>query len=86
VVRHYSTINDEKLILAAPHPHAEPGEELPERLTGSLLRTLNLDPREITDLVAFLETLTETRTGPNRRPPPAAAGARPTSPGPRPCA
>ena len=85
VVRHYSTINDEKLILAAPHPHAEPGEEQPERPTGSVLRTLNLDPREIADLVAFLDTLTETRTGPNRRPLPAAASARPISPDPRPC-
>ena len=65
VVRHYSTIKDEKLILAAPHPHAEPGE--------------------IADLVAFLDTLTETRTGPNRRPLPAAASARPISPDPRPC-
>jgi len=77
VVRHYSTINEEKLILAAPHPHAEPGEELPARPTGSLLRTLNLGEREIADLVAFLDTLTETRAGPNRRPQPAAAGARP---------
>jgi cytochrome c peroxidase len=85
VVRHYSTINDEKLILAAPHPHAEPGEEQPERPTGSVLRTLNLGEREITDLVAFLDTLTETRTGPNRRPLPAPAGARPISPDPRPC-
>ena len=85
VVRHYSTINDEKLILAAPHPHAEPGEEQPERPTGSVLRTLNLDPREIADLVAFLDTLTETRPGPNRRPLPAAASARPISPDPRPC-
>jgi cytochrome c peroxidase len=87
VVRHYSTITDEKLILAAPHPHAEPGEELPPRPTGSLLRTLNLDAREIADLVAFLNTLTETRAGPIRRPPPSAAagGTRSVSPGAKPC-
>ncbi|MBY0439849.1 MAG: hypothetical protein K2W80_16830, partial [Burkholderiales bacterium] len=80
VVRHYSTITEEKLILAAPHPHADPGEEMPARPTGSLLRTLNLGEREIADLVAFLDTLTETRTGPNRRP-----SARPAGPGSKNC-
>ncbi|MCE2950042.1 MAG: cytochrome-c peroxidase [bacterium] len=87
VVRHYSTITDEKLILAAPHPHAEPGEELPARPTGSLLRTLNLDAREIADLVAFLHTLTETRAGPIRRPPTAApaGGTQLVRSGAKPC-
>jgi cytochrome c peroxidase len=59
VVRHYSTIDAVKLHLAAPHPHADPGEELPARPTESVLRTLNLSEREIADLVAFLETLSE---------------------------
>lgn len=58
VVRHYSEIDAVKLHIAAAHPHAEPGEELPPRPSESVLRTLNLDDREIADLVAFLESLT----------------------------
>lgn len=71
VVRHYSTITDEKLALATPHPHAEPGDEQPRRVEGSLLRRLDLTDREIDDLVAFLGTLTPRRAIP--RPAPALA-------------
>lgn len=66
VVRHYSEIDAVKLHIAAAHPHAEPGEELPPRPAESILRTLNLSGREIADLVAFLESLSERR--PLRRP------------------
>ena len=59
VVRHYSTIDDFKLHIAMPHPHAEPGDDLPSRPTESVLRRLDLNAREIADLVAFLESLTE---------------------------
>jgi cytochrome c peroxidase len=61
VVRHYSEIDEVKLHIAASHPHAEPGEELPPRPAESVLRTLDLDDREIADLVAFLESLTAHR-------------------------
>lgn len=61
VVRHYSEITAEQLHVAAAHPHAEPGEPLPPRPAGSPLRTLSLTAREIDDLVAFLQTLTESR-------------------------
>lgn len=61
VVRHYSEIDAIKLHLAAPHPHIEPGAELPARPAESPLRTLGLSAREIDDLVAFLESLTERR-------------------------
>jgi cytochrome c peroxidase len=61
VVRHYSEIDAIKLHLAVPHPHADMGEELPPRPTENVLRTLNLSEREISDLVAFLESLTEGR-------------------------
>jgi cytochrome c peroxidase len=61
VVRHYSEIDAVKLHIAASHPHAEPGEELPPRPVESVLRTLNLDDRETADLVAFLESLTARR-------------------------
>lgn len=69
VIRHYSEIDAVKLHIAASHPHAEPGEELPPRPAESVLRTLNLGEGEIADLVAFLESLTERR--PSLRPPPA---------------
>lgn len=59
VVRHYSEIDEIKLHIAASHPHPEMGEELPPRPTGSVLRTLSLSEREIADLVAFLESLSE---------------------------
>jgi cytochrome c peroxidase len=75
VVRHYSEIDEVKLHIAASHPHPEMGEELPPRPTESVLRTLNLSEREIADLVAFLESLSERR--PLRRPGAAApAGCR----------
>ena len=61
VVRHYSEIDEIKLHIAASHPHAELGEELPSRPVQGVLRTLNLTEQEIRDLVAFLETLTEPR-------------------------
>ncbi|MCX7199542.1 MAG: hypothetical protein NTW37_16620 [Proteobacteria bacterium] len=61
VVRHYSTIDAVKLHLAMPHSHGEPGDDLPARPTDSVLRTLDLDEREIADLVAFLESLSERR-------------------------
>ena len=57
VVRHYSTIDEVKLHIAAAHPHVEPGEPLPPRPTASVLRTLNLSGAQVADLVAFLETL-----------------------------
>jgi cytochrome c peroxidase len=57
VVRHYSTIDEVKLHIAAAHPHAEPGEPLPPRPTASALRTLNLNDPQVDDLVAFLRTL-----------------------------
>jgi cytochrome c peroxidase len=59
VVRHYSTIDPVKLHLAMPHSHGEPGDDLPPRPTETLPRTLDLTEREIADLVAFLESLTE---------------------------
>jgi cytochrome c peroxidase len=71
VVRHYSEIDDIKLHLAVPHPHAEPGEPLPPQPTSTILQTLNLSESQIADLIAFLESLTEIR--PSRRAP--AAGA-----------
>lgn len=74
VVLHYSTISDEKLALATPHPHAEPGDEQPRRAEGSLLRRLDLTAREIDDLVAFLRSLTPRRAIP--RPPLASASTR----------
>lgn len=61
VVQHYSEIDAVKLHIAASHPHPEPGEELPPRPAESVLRTLNLSERDIADLVAFLESLTENR-------------------------
>ena len=61
VVRHYSTIDAVKLHLAMPHSHGEPGDDLPARPTDSVLRTLDLNEREIADLVAFLESLSERR-------------------------
>jgi cytochrome c peroxidase len=61
VVRHYSTIDEVKLHIAAAHPHVEPGEPMPLRPTTSPLRTLNLDDRQVSDLVAFLETLSAPR-------------------------
>lgn len=61
VVRHYSEIDEVKLHIAASHPHAEPGQELPPRPTESVLRTLRLSEREIDDLVAFLQSLSEYR-------------------------
>jgi len=64
VVRHYSTISDETLALATPHPHAEPGDEQPLRAEGSVLRRLDLTEREIDDLVAFLRSLTPRRAIP----------------------
>jgi cytochrome c peroxidase len=73
VVRHYSAIDAVKLHIAASHPHAEPGEELPARPAESVLRTLHLTDQEIGDLVAFLESLTEHK--PTRKPSlPAIAG------------
>lgn len=62
VVRHYSEITPEKLHIAASHPHAEPGEPMPPRPAESPLRTLALSAREVDDVVAFLETLTEHRS------------------------
>jgi cytochrome c peroxidase len=59
VVRHYSEIDAVKLHIAASHPHAALGEDLPPRPTESVLRTLNLGDGEIADLVAFLESLSE---------------------------
>jgi cytochrome c peroxidase len=59
VVRHYSDIDEIKLHIAASHPHAELGEELPPRPAQVVPRTLNLTEKEMNDLVAFLETLTE---------------------------
>ncbi|MES2562250.1 MAG: cytochrome c peroxidase [Pseudomonadota bacterium] len=61
VVRHYSGITVEKLHIAAAHPHAEPGAPLPSRPVESVLRTLSLTAQEVDDLVAFLNTLTETQ-------------------------
>jgi cytochrome c peroxidase len=61
VVRHYSEIDEVKLHIAASHPHAELGEELPSRPAQVVPRTLNLTEQEMNDLVAFLETLTEPR-------------------------
>ena len=59
VVKHYSEIDAVKLLIAAHHPHAEPGESAPPSPAESVLRTLNLSPERIADMVAFLETLTE---------------------------
>jgi cytochrome c peroxidase len=75
VVRHYSEIDPIRLHLAVPHPHVEPGEELPARPVESPLRTLGLSAREIDDLVAFLETLSERRPL-ARRPAPDARACR----------
>jgi branched-chain amino acid transport system permease protein len=61
VVRHYSTIDAVKLHLAMPHAHGEPGDDLPSRPIETFPRTLDLTEREIADLVAFLESLTERR-------------------------
>jgi cytochrome c peroxidase len=52
VVRHYSELNEERL-------HAD-GERI--------LKRLNLSEREIDDLVAFLESLSDAPSGPYRRP------------------
>lgn len=57
VLRHYSTIDEVKLHIAAAHPHAEPGEPMPPRPTASALRTLNLGEAQVADLLAFLHTL-----------------------------
>ena len=78
VVLHYSTISDEKLALATPHPHAEPGDEQPRRQEGSLLRRLDLTAREIDDLVAFLGTLSPRRPIP--RPAASASASCPPTP------
>jgi len=58
VVRHYSEIDEVKIHLAAPHPHPEPDQPLPPPIT-TVLPTRGLADSQITDLVAFLETLTE---------------------------
>jgi cytochrome c peroxidase len=78
VIGHYSTISDEKLARATPHPHAEPGDEQPRRQEGSLLRRLDLTEREIDDLVAFLRTLDPRRSIP--RPAPTASSSCPSAP------
>jgi cytochrome c peroxidase len=70
VVRHYSTIDEVKLHVAAAHPHAEPGEPMPPRPTASALRALNLSDGQVADLVAFLQTL----SAPLRPAPPALRG------------
>jgi cytochrome c peroxidase len=75
VVRHYSEIDAVKLHIAAQHPHAEPGEPLPPSPAESVLRTLNLSPAQIADVVVFLETLTEKRPL-SQRPAPRAAVCR----------
>lgn len=59
VVRHYSEIDAVKPHISAAHPHAEMGEKLPDRPPESVLQTLNLSEWEISDLVAFLESLAE---------------------------
>ena len=68
VVRHYSTIDAVKLHLAMPHSHADPGDDLPARPSDLILRTLNLTEGEIADLVAFLQSLSESRPSAARRP------------------
>lgn len=68
VVRHYSDIDEVKLHIAASHPHAELGEELPPRPAQVIPRTLNLTEQEINDLVAFLNTLTEPKPLISRKP------------------
>ncbi len=67
VVNHYSEIDDVKLQLAVPHPHAEPGEPVPPPASASVLQPLHLSAAQIADMVAFLETLTE--KNPLSRPP-----------------
>jgi cytochrome c peroxidase len=73
VVKHYSEIDAAKMHIAVPMPHAEPDEPVPRRAADSILRPLNLSSREIDDLVAFLETLTEQHPLSQRPAPPAAA-------------
>lgn len=70
VVRHYSTLDAEKLLLAAPHPHAEPGTEAVAQQSAGLLRTLGLDAGEVADLLSFLHTLSESRASRFVRPGP----------------
>jgi cytochrome c peroxidase len=59
VVRHYSAICDEKLALAVPSPHADPTDLNAQVPRVSVLKTLHLGEAQISDLFAFLETLTE---------------------------
>lgn len=61
VVRHYSEIDETKLAIAASASHAEPGDSFARPSQGSVLQTLNLSEAQISDIVAFLETLTERR-------------------------
>ena len=61
VVRHYSEIDEAKLAIAASSPHAEPNDLFTRPPRGSVLQTLNLTEAQVSDLVAFLETLTERR-------------------------
>lgn len=73
VLRHYSTMDEEKLAIAAASPHAEPNDLFTRPPAGSVLRTLNLSEAQIGDLLAFLHSLTESR--PFSLPPPAQAAA-----------
>ncbi len=73
VVRHYSQISEAKLAIALSSPHAEPSELFTRPPTGSVLQTLNLSDTQISDIVAFLETLTEPK--PMTQPPNLTAAA-----------
>ncbi len=75
VVRHYSEIDDAKLAIAASSPHPEPTDLFERAPRGNVLQTLNLSETQVSDLVAFLETLTE-RKPLVRRPAPGAVACR----------
>jgi cytochrome c peroxidase len=65
VVRHYSEIN----VTLLHQAHIYAGDVMAEAVpTDTVLRPLKLSEQEISDVVAFLETLTEHKPGFTRRP------------------
>jgi cytochrome c peroxidase len=70
VVRHYSAIDPAKLHAAHLYVGSDFGDMVPDAIPAdTLLKPLGLSGREIEDLVAFLETLTEHGAASARRPP-----------------
>ena len=70
VVRHYSEIDPAKLHAAHLYVGSDFGDMVPDAIPAeTLLKPLALSTREIEDLVAFLDTLTEHGAASARRPP-----------------